>query len=150
MTPLSGGNRGAALIHGMKVLALAVAAGHLTPRSDGRFDVSDTTSADGLYGCQSDDWCILHRGHPGECCEDRETWVTDGSDPYADLRAAGVVRPWWSVVSIGSKGRVILSPHATQADAAAASAALVGRLGPGALVGSAEPVLTTTRWRNDA
>lgn len=51
--------------------------GHLTPRpgESNRYDVTDGAAAEALFGCAADDWCIVQDGHPGACCDDRETWV---------------------------------------------------------------------------
>ena len=69
------------------VLSLAVADGHLTPRPDGRFDVTDSEKANARYGCKADDWCILQDGHAGSCDGDRCYAFSDAwHDPYALCR----------------------------------------------------------------
>lgn len=71
----------------------AVLDAHLTPRPDGRFDVSDTAAANDTWGCPTEGECILQRDHAGECSVDRDLVVDDGSywgDPYATCRPA-----WW-------------------------------------------------------
>lgn len=92
-------------------LTEAVTDGHLTPRPDGRFDVSDTAQAALEWSCTVDDWCILQDAHQGDCCEDRETWVSepnpddlnDNPDPYSHLRVGTpCMRPWWGVVETKS------------------------------------------------
>lgn len=51
------------------------ARGFLRRRLDGRFDVADEAMSDAIFGCLSDDWCILAVDHDGDCSEDREEWV---------------------------------------------------------------------------
>lgn len=63
----------------------AAALGHLTARSDGRWDVADTDTANSLWGCPLDGDCILSRGHKGDCWEDRETDTFGGETPVIVL-----------------------------------------------------------------
>lgn len=43
-------------------------------RSDNRYEVATSDTANAAWGCEQDTWCILTNGHTGACCDDRE-WV---------------------------------------------------------------------------
>lgn len=104
-------------------LTEAVTDGHLTPRPDGRFDVSDTAQAALEWSCAVDDWCILQDAHQGDCCEDRETWVSepnpddpnDNPDPYSHLRVdPPCMCPWWGVVRRWDGRLIHTRPYASR------------------------------------
>lgn len=50
-------------------------------RTDDRCEVADTKEANALYGCPVDEWCILAKGHAGQCDADRDLWLGPGM-PY--------------------------------------------------------------------
>lgn len=67
--------------------------GHLTPRTDGRWDVADTGEANDQWGCTGDTECILSRGHTGPHCDDRETDTFGGETPAIPMHAVDPFAP---------------------------------------------------------
>lgn len=69
-----------------------VAKGNLTARTDGpdRYDVTDDQAAIFFYRCTGrTPWCVMQTGHPGACCDVKETSVTGTRPtPYYATREA--------------------------------------------------------------
>lgn len=59
--------------------------GLLTLRTDGRFDVRDSDTANRLYGCPLDPHCILSTAHHGPCDHQRQTDLARGEQPIFHL-----------------------------------------------------------------
>lgn len=131
-------------MRGLAELTAAVAGGDLTPRPDGRFDVSATTQAAREWHCTVEQGCVLQDGHTGDCRGDRQTWVSapspenpnDESDPYRHLRGSNpCMRPWWGVVLTPSGQIVYTRPQLTK-DLALAAASDRTTFGGGATIAS--------------